>query len=330
MPASPRFARAVFASPLLLAGCFGSNALPGASSSAPVHARAEPTAAPSSAVCAGRNPQPPNATWKVTVAGRERTFVVHVPPSYDPAKPTPVVLNVHGYRMTPKLEDWLTGMAAKADQAGFVVVYPLGTGSPTSFNGGACCGDAAHDGVDDVAFVRAILDALEADLCVDRRRVYATGMSNGGIMSHRLACELSDRIAAVAPVSGFNGTKTCAPARAVSVLDFHGTDDPTVPFGGDPKRGWLSIPATMQGWVERDGCSADGVEKRLSTHVRCFSHGGCRDGAEVSLCVVEGGGHTWPGGSTVPWIAGQGETNHEISADDLIWRFFEEHPMPER
>jgi polyhydroxybutyrate depolymerase len=307
-------------------GCFGSNALPGAATP-PVPVRPLDTSSAEQPICAGRAQQPTNTTWKVTVDGKERTFVVHVPKAYDPSKPTPVVLNFHGYTMNPKLEDWLTGMSAKADAADFIVVYPQGTGSKSSFNAGICCGDAARDGVDDVAFTRAMLDHLEADLCVDARRVYATGMSNGGFMAHRLACEMSDRIAAVAPVSGINGDPSCAPGRAVPVLDFHGTDDPTVPYDGDPKRGRLSAPDSVEGWVKRDGCDEQGVETAVSPGVRCVAHHGCRDGAEVTLCTVAGGGHTWPGGASVPWIAGQGKTNHEVVADDLIWDFFQKHPM---
>jgi polyhydroxybutyrate depolymerase len=107
------------------------------------------------------------------------------------------------------------------------------------------------NGVDDVAFTRGMLDRLEADLCVDPRRVFATGMSNGGFMSHRLACEMSDRIAAVAPVSGVNTLATCTPTRAVSVLDFHGTADPTVPYAGGTEFHWPSVEQSTSGWIAR-------------------------------------------------------------------------------
>jgi polyhydroxybutyrate depolymerase len=311
------------------AGCFGASALPGASAT-PVAALPLATSSGRQPVCAGRTPQPSNTTWKVKVEGTERAFIVHVPKTYDPEKPTPLVLNFHGFTMTPKLEDWLTDMSAKADAAGFIVVYPEGTGSKASFNAGICCGDAARDNVDDIAFTKTMLDSLEANLCVDSRRVFATGMSNGGFMAHRLACELSDRIAAVAPVAGINGAVACTPARAISVLDFHGTSDPTVPYGGDAKRGWLSAPDSVEGWVKRDGCDEKGITTKVSESVQCVTHDGCRDGAEVSLCTVAGGGHTWPGGGDVPLIAGQGKTNHEVAADDLIWDFFQKHPLPAR
>ncbi|HEY2511959.1 MAG TPA: PHB depolymerase family esterase [Polyangiaceae bacterium] len=319
----------IAAAGLVIAGCYGASNLPGASA-APSPARTVALSSAPVSPCAGRTAQPLNSTWKVPVSGVERSFVVHVPASYDPSKPTPLVLNFHGYRMSPKLEDWLTEMSAKADAAGFVVVYPQGVGSPTSFNAGICCGSAAHDNVDDVAFTGAMLDRLEADLCIDARRVYATGMSNGGFMSHRLGCAMADRIAAIAPVAGVNGDPICSPSRPVPVLDFHGTDDPTVPYDGDAKRGWLSAPASVEGWAKRDGCDAERIESSPGAHVRCVTRNHCQGGAEVTLCTVEGAGHTWPGGATVPWIVAQGSTNHEVSADDLIWDFFQKHPMPER
>jgi polyhydroxybutyrate depolymerase len=312
-----------------LAACFGSNALPGASD-AHVAATAVAPGAGDRPVCAGRAKQPTNTTWSVDVGGTSREFVVHVPPTYDPSHPTPVVLNFHGYHMGPKLQEWLTTMSAKSDAAGFLLVYPRGTGSPSSFNAGACCGDAARDGTDDVAFTRAMLDRLEADLCVDPRRVFATGMSNGGFMSHRLACELSDRIAAVAPVAGVNGVAECNPTRPVPVLHFHGTDDPTIPYAGNAERKWRSVKESTQGWVTRNACKAPPVETLAKGNVHCVTYGECKDGADVTLCTVLGGGHTWPGGADIPGIVHQGMTTHDVSADDVIWTFFENHPMPAR
>ena len=316
-----------FALALASASCIGAGALPGASAQ-PVPATALPEPSPA-APCAGRAKQPRNSTWSVTVWSDQRAFVVHVPPSYDPTKPTPLVLNFHGYSMNPRLEDWLTSMSAKADAAGFILVYPEGTGSPLSFDGGNCCGDSRHDHVDDVGFTRAMLDALEANLCVDPARVYATGMSNGGFMSHRLACDLSDRIAAIASVAGVNATTDCHPLRPVPVLDLHGTANPVVPYTGNPRDGWRSVDDTIAGWVARDGCT--GSTTALATSdVTCVSHAPCAAGAEVELCTIQGGGHTWPGGKDVPHFLGIGKTTHAINADDLIWSFFERHPMPPR
>jgi polyhydroxybutyrate depolymerase len=261
---------------LALTACVGAGALPGASAK-PVPAISS-AAVSSAASCVGRARQPTNATWTLDFGGRTRTFVVHVPPSYDPSMPTPLVFNFHGYRMSPKLEEWLTSMSATADAAGFVLVYPEGTGSPLGFNAGGCCGDAKDDHVDDVGFTRAMLDRLEADLCVDPQRVFATGMSNGGFMSHRLACEMSDRIAAVAPVSGVNATATCAPTRAVPILDFHGVADPTVPYYGGSSYGWPSVNESINAWAARDGCSGPTLVTSVTDDVHCVTHTQCRRG----------------------------------------------------
>ena len=129
---------------------------------------------------------------------------------------------------------WFSGLNQKADQEGFLAVYPNGTGrfSSLTWNGGNCCGSAMQQRVDDVAFIDAVLDDLANVVNVDTKRVYATGISNGAIMAYRLASELSERIAAIAPVAGPMGTATCSPRRAVSVLHFHGTDDQFAPFNG--------------------------------------------------------------------------------------------------
>src|SRR5262249_22171023 len=153
---------------------------------------------------------------------------------YDRDRPTPVVLALHGATMTGPMMAWFTGLDAKADEAGFLAVYPEGTGSRLSYfwNGGVCCGAAARDGVDDVAFIRALLDDLAGAYRVAPRRVFAAGLSNGARMAYRLASELSDRIAAVACVAGTMATEACRPALAVPVLHVHGTEDEFVPFGG--------------------------------------------------------------------------------------------------
>jgi polyhydroxybutyrate depolymerase len=150
-------------------------------------------------------------------------------------------------------------------------------------------------------------------------------MSNGGVLAHRLACELSDRIAAIAPVAGVLGVPDCAPARPVSVLQFHGTLDTLVPFAGNAS--FPAVAPTLAAWAARNGCDEHGVEILRQGDSRCTSWPGCDDGAEVVLCVVDGGGHTWPGGQPLPAL---GHTTSAISATDLAWSFFERHPMGAR
>ena len=211
-------------------------------------------------------------TRSLAVGGRKRTYHVHVPPQYRMEKPAPVVLALHGATMTGPLMAWFSGLNQKADQAGFLAVYPNGTGPRLSYtwNGGNCCGSAVRDDVDDVAFIRAVLDDLATAYHIDPQRVFAAGMSNGAVLAYRLASELSDRIAAVAPVAGPMGTATCGPKRPVPVLHFHGTDDEFVPFSGGVgrrsvfKTDFYSVVRTIRAWVKADGCKEEPLVRGIA------------------------------------------------------------------
>jgi polyhydroxybutyrate depolymerase len=264
--------------------------------------------------------------------------VVHVPKGHAEKTSMPVVLALHGATMNGPMMAWFTALNDKADEAGFLAVYPNGTGKRSSFfwNGGKCCGSAVKENVDDVAFIDALLDDLAEAYSVDARRVYATGMSNGAIMAYRLAAELSDRIAAIAPVAGCMGTEIGTLARPVSVLHFHGTKDEFVPFEGGkgPKSitgtNFLSVDQSVGMWVKANGCDGQPQVDVLSKEgdkmtVSRRSYGPGKDGAEVVLVVIEGGGHTWPGQKSPAKILGASALN--ISANDLMWEFFEKHPM---
>ena len=167
----------------------------------------------------------------------------------------PVVLDFHGYTSNGVQQNILARMAGKSETAGFVAVHPEGIGISQSWNAGACCGEAASSAIDDVAFVGKVLDELEQKLCVDTHRVFSTGMSNGGFLSHRLACEMSNRIAAVAPVAGVLAVPTCLPARPMPVFQFHGALDGLVAYNGNPSLGFPSVAQTMSGGATRKGCS---------------------------------------------------------------------------
>jgi polyhydroxybutyrate depolymerase len=277
------------------------------------------------ATCVGRAAQPLDATRHLTVGGRDRTYDVHVPASYDPTRATPLVLDIHGLTMTGAWQATLSGMSAAADRAGFVAVYPDGTGVPRGFNAGDCCLPASSSGVDDVAFMAAILDDLEATLCVDAARVYATGFSNGAFLSHRLGCELADRIAAIAPVSGVMGIASCTPSRPVPVLEFHGAADLIEPYAGGGIGNLRSVATTIHDWAARNGCTGPTTTTFQHGDVTCQTHGGCTAGADVTLCTVSDGGHQWPGGQAYP---GGGLLTQDISATDAIWTFFAAHPRP--
>jgi polyhydroxybutyrate depolymerase len=274
--------------------------------------------APSPRDGCGRDPGENDRVWTLEHDGRTRRFAVHLPPGYDRDRPTPVVIDLHGRGSDATQQSLVSGMRRKADESGFIAVHPDGIGQ--TWNAGFCCGTAMSEDVDDVGFVARILDALEDSTCVDEGRVFATGLSNGGYMAHRLGCELSDRIAAIAPVAGPNGTVPCSPAEPVSVLHFHGTDDSIVPYDGFVGR--LSVPETMRDWASRNGCGAESHEYFAEGDVRCERWEGCRDGVDVALCTIEGGGHQWPGGTTIPFL---GDNTDDIDATDAMWELFEAH-----
>jgi len=166
------------------------------------------------------------------VDGIKRTYLVHVPKSYAPDKPTPVVLALHGAAMNGSMMVWFSGLSKKADEAGFIVVYPSGTGTGPflTWNAGGFQGRMAEGRPDDVRFVSSLLDDLATVCSVDSKRVYACGMSNGGMMCYRLAAELSDRIAAIAPVAGTIAIGESKPKKPIPVMHIHGSKDTIVPF----------------------------------------------------------------------------------------------------
>ena len=280
----------------------------------------------------------PGENHSINVGGLQRSYVVHVPKHGGKTSPMPVVLALHGATMNGPMMAWFTDLNHKADEAGFIAVYPNGTGKRSSFfwNGGKCCGSAVKENVDDVAFIDALLDDLMQKYGVDERRVYATGMSNGGIMVYRLAAELADRIAAIAPVAGSVATEIGDLKRPVSVLHFHGTKDEFLPFEGGkgPKSitgtHFLSIEKSVGLWVKANGCDEHPKTEILSGNedeltVTRTTYGPGKDGAQVVLVVIEGGGHTWPGKKSPAKILGKSALN--ISANNLIWEFFQKHPM---
>src|SRR6185503_1610572 len=168
--------------------------------------------------------------------GLTRKYNLHIPASLGADTAAPLVLNFHGYTSNAQQEEIFSAMTPKADKEGFVVAYPEGTGTMQSWNAGVCCGTAISDKVDDVGFARALIDEIATKVCVDRKRVYSTGMSNGGYLSHRLGCDAADVFAAVAPVSSVLGIpeESCKPARPIPIITFNGTADGLVSYVGPP------------------------------------------------------------------------------------------------
>jgi polyhydroxybutyrate depolymerase len=269
--------------------------------------------------------------------GLARTALVHVPAGAGAARP--VVINFHGGGGNADSHRRWTRMDAAADRHGFVAVYPNGTGPLSGtllvWNAGTCCGRAPAQGVDDVGFVLRVLDALAERVAIDRRRVYATGLSNGSMMAQRLAAEAADRIAAVAPVAGAMALTRVTPVRAMPVMHFHSVDDPRAlyagglgpPFPGTNARvTHMAVEDSLKRWIAADGCS--GEPRTTPDIVDAAGHrathivwGACRDGVEVVLWRLTGAGHVWPGAdSYLPRLLGP--PTKVIDANEEMWRFF--------
>ncbi len=306
-----------------------------------------------------------------------RAYDVHVPPGYDPSTPTPVVVVIHGGGGN---STWAAQMTCPngnpddpkclnklADREGFIVAYPNGTVNPDSalgegrrWNSGggkdgfACAGDFACDaGIDDIRYFNDLLDDMESVVNVDRARVYATGLSNGGSMSHRLGCQMADRIAAIAPLAAgnqFSTSESCAPGRPVPVLDIHGTDDQFWPYMGGTsnmspdKRTRISIPQTVRDWAARNGCDPHPAVMTLpdGTSIGGFgplhdisdggpriareTYAGCKGNGDVVHYKIIGAGHTWPQGFQYLRELVIGKTSQDMNANEIIWAFFKAHP----
>jgi polyhydroxybutyrate depolymerase len=275
--------------------------------------------------------------------GMERTYSVHVSSSYDPSIPTPLVIVLHGGGGIGKDMVKLTNFNAVADKENFIVVYP--DGFEKHWNDGRGIQWQSHvENTDDVGFISVLIDRLSAELNIDTGMVYVTGISNGAMMSHRLGCELSQKIAAISPVASnipANQASVWSPSRPIPVLIINGTEDPLERWEGGEIRlerntygVVLSVADTVKFWVEKNQCSASPVITQLpdtdptdGTTVRTEVYGGCQDGAEVVLYAIEGGGHTWPGGLQYLPQSVIGRTSREFNASEIIWQFFKAHTI---
>jgi polyhydroxybutyrate depolymerase len=256
----------------------------------------------------------------------EREYIVYVPSGYDPAQPTPLVLSLHGYTSNAVQQQLYTGWNDVAERETFIVVYPQATGSPTRwFAYHAPYTYAGQPTTDDVQFVRDLLARLSEDYCADPARIYINGLSNGGAMTHRLACELADQIAAVGMVAGaFVQNESCEPARPIPVMAFHGTNDSTVPYGGG---GYFeAVEEWTAEWAERNACDPASEALPEQGEVSGIAYVNCDEDAAVILYTIHGGGHTWPGASPL-FDAFVNPTTQDIDANEIMWEFFVQHPL---
>ena len=266
---------------------------------------------------------------KIKSAGLDRTYVLYVPKTVDPATPTPLVISMHGFASWPANQMSVSQWNKLADQHGFIVVYPSGTGFPKRWN---TSGRTGEDAADDVAFLSDLIDTLSQQLTIDPARIYANGLSNGAGMANLLACELPDRIAAIGGVAGAytNPVRGCNPSRPVPVIAFHGTADPIVPYaGGAAGPGGFVFPAVPDwaaAWAQRNGCDVTSTALPASGEVSGVQYTNCNENADVIFYTVAGGGHSWPGGGKLP-RAIVGHMTEDIDASAVMWEFFAQHPL---
>lgn len=262
-------------------------------------------------------------------SGQKREYLLYVPRSYDPSKPTALVISLHGAGLWGAAQQETSQWNRVADEHGFIVVYPSGAGGggPRVWHEGEGAEPSR-----DVRFISELIDTLEVRYNIDPRMIYANGLSNGGGMSFALSCTLSDRIAAVGMVGAalllpFNW---CTDQRPVPMIAFHGTADSAAPYKGGfswvAARRFHGIRAFTASWARRNRCGTDPVDSAVAADVTRLEYTNCAGDAAVVLYTIQGGGHTWPGGQPLPeWFVGR--TSQSIDATSRMWEFFRAHPL---
>lgn len=267
----------------------------------------------------------------ITIDGRKRSYTINLPPNYYSTESLPLIIAMHGGGGSSAQFERTSKLSEKSDAAGFIVVYPNGSGVIQTWNAGLCCGYAINNNVNDVKFISMLIDKLVSDYKVNAKRVYATGHSNGGMMSYRLACELSDKIAAIAPngCTMVNATP-CNPSRAVPILHMHSKLDQHVPYMGGVGNGITGINCppiddVLNFWSENNECTTTKELQFSNSEYSVYTWAGCSSG-NITYYLTDDGGHGWPGG--LPGGPNSDTPSDAINANDLILDFFGAYQMP--
>jgi len=264
----------------------------------------------------------------ITHGGLERDYILYIPASYSPGTEVPLVFNFHGYTSNATVQMFYGDFRAIADNEGFIIVHPEGTldnNGTSHWNVGW-----GASTVDDIGFTEALMDELIGTYSIDNNRIYSTGMSNGGFMSYQLACELSDRIAAIASVTGsmnIGWFNSCNPNHPMPVMEIHGTVDPTVSYSASSFT--ESIPDIMDFWANFNNCNSNALVTAVpntSTNDGCTAEHQLLEngdnGVSVELYKIIDGEHSWPGA-----LFANGVTNYDINASEKIWEFFNKYDI---
>jgi polyhydroxybutyrate depolymerase len=274
----------------------------------------------------------------LSFGGRDRTYEVHLPPKYDGKTKLPVVLNLHGGGGNAKIARVQSQMDRTSNQYGFIVVYPEGTSSIDKYytwNAGICCAYSVVKNIDDVGFIKTLIDELPQQFAIDSKRVYATGMSNGGMMAYRLACEIPDKVAAVSSVACSMGVKGPSPSRPVPIMEIHGMKDPNAPYYGGVGANAISkvqhrpVREVIAWWCSVNRCQTrpTGTITAADYTMENYDPGAGRPGAPVILYSLLEGGHTWPGGIDVTPNSGTGKHIASFNSNVVMWEFFRQFSL---
>ena len=283
------------------------------------------------------SPRSGTSARSLVSAGTQRCYLLHIPPDYDSGQSLPLIISLPGFTSNPTGQQYLTRWNEVADNEGLLVVYPQGTSFPLRWNSSETFTDSD---VDDIQFITDLIDEVSNIVTVDPLRVYVDGMSNGGSMANRVACELAGKVAAVGVVTGppVEPPGGCNPERPISLIAFYGTEDPLVAYRGgqveesfisklihrsSPPISFPSVESYIEAWVNRDGCSPMPELIPAQGDASGVRYTGCKDTSEIVFYTIEGGGHTWPGGR--PTFVGK--TSRDIKASQVMWAFFEVHPL---
>ncbi|MGZ4203052.1 MAG: extracellular catalytic domain type 1 short-chain-length polyhydroxyalkanoate depolymerase [Thermoleophilaceae bacterium] len=274
--------------------------------------------APSQGVCA-TTPRHGNLYVQMTIAGVPRSAVVHVPKNARTGQPLPLVLAFHGAGGTGSFMAAYSGLQKLSDSQGFLAVFPSAARPHRRW----VLAEEDAGGPADLQFVEQLLDRTEALACVDAARIYATGVSNGGGMAARMGCELSSRLAAIAPVAGgYSTLDSCRPEHQLSVLEIHGTADTVVPYKGRPPNDAGSVPGFLAQWRGFDRCPGAPTQHRFGPATEEYLWSPCAGGTQVEHLKIYGGGHAWPGASPADVAP-----TAPISAASAVWSFFRTHSL---
>ena len=265
----------------------------------------------------------------IVSSGIEREYLLYVPKSYDRTRPAPLVISMHGGGGWPVLQRDISLWNRVADEQGFLVVYPAGY---TNSGVRAWRVSRGPGLARDVRFISDLIDELQSKYNIDPARIYANGLSNGGAMSFVLSCTLSNRIAAIGMVGAAHSLpwRWCTDTRPVPVINFHGTEDPVVPYHGGER--WVApiafpdVERWTDNWARRNRCASQPADSSFATDVTRREYVNCANDASVVLFTIRGGGHTWPGGQQLPdWF--MGKTSTSVHASREMWAFFRAHPL---